>query len=124
MLLAAALLVGGCKQETDPAGLAAVAAKGYYDELIAGNAIVFVAGTHRPDSIPDGYRQQLVLNAQMMMEQQQKERGGLKRVDVANATADTARHEAMVYLTLIFGNGSQEEVVVPMVEHNGQWKMR
>ena len=124
-LLLLTLGLGACKSEGPDAGqLAAVAAKGYYDLLLEGKYEDFVAGTHYPYQIPKGYHDQLVLNAQMFVEQQNEEHKGMKRVDVVQAKADTARHVADVFLSIAYGDSTKEQVVVPMVEVKGKWMMR
>ncbi len=117
--------LGACKKEAPDAGqLAAVAAKGYYDLLLEGKYRDFVAGIRQQGKIPQGYHDQLVMNAQMFMEQQKKEHRGISRVDVLNASADTAHHVANVFLNFVYGDSTKEQVVVPMVESHGEWKMR
>lgn len=118
------LLVGACSSEPDQGELAAIAAKGYYDLLLEGNYGRYVDGTYRADSIPGSYRDQLVLNARMFMEQQQAEHRGIKEVRIATAKADTARHTARVLLTFVYGDSSAEEVLVPMVQVQGRWYMK
>ncbi len=117
--------LGSCKKEAPDAGqLAAVAAKGYYDLLLEGKYQDFVAGIRQRGKIPQGYHDQLVLNARMFMEQQEKEHKGIARVDVLKANADTARHVANVFLSFVYGDSTKEQVVVPMVEDHGEWRMR
>ena len=77
-----------------------------------------------PHRIPEGYRQQLVLNAKMFVEQQKDEHRGIKDFQVLDAKADTAHHVADVYLTVTYGDSTKEQIVVPMVEVENKWKMR
>ncbi len=124
-VLLMALGLGACKSEGPDAGqLAAVAAKGYYDLLLAGKYPEFVAGYHQPHRLPKGYQDQLLLNAQMFVEQQQEEHKGMSAVNVLTAKADTAHHVAEVFLQLSYGDSTKEQIVVPMVEIKGEWKMR
>lgn len=117
--------LGACKSEGPDAGqLAAVAAKGYYDLLVEGKWQEFLAGYNQPNRLPDGYQKQLLLNAQMFMEQQQMEHNGLVKVNVLNAKADTAHHVADVFLQMVYGDSTKEQIVVPMVEVKGEWKLR
>ncbi len=117
--------LGSCKKEGPDAGqLAAVAAKGYYDLLLEGKYREFVAGVLQQGKIPQGYHDQQVMNVRMFMEQQQKEHKGISRVDILHAKADTAHHVANVFLGFVYGDSTREQVVVPMVEDHGEWKMR
>ena len=115
----------GCKHIfNDPAKPVGKAALHYYQQLLNGDYAAFVDATDRPDSLPSTYRSQLILNAKMFIEQQQNEHDGLKSVAVAHATIDEAQHTGNAFLTFRYGDGSSEQVVVPMVEHDGAWYLR
>ena len=116
-------LVWGCAKP-DPADVAAQAAKQYYDYLLEGKYEAFVDGKFRPDSIPGSYRDQLIMNMKMFIGQQEREHRGIKETRVVNAEADTARHEANVFLVFCYGDSTVEEVLVPMVESKGIWYLR
>lgn len=125
MILSIGLVFASCKKETpDPGYFAGIAAKGYYDLLLEGKYNDFVAGYNQPNRIPKGYHEQLLLNARMFMEQQQEEHKGLAGILVLHAKADTARHVADVFLQMVYGDSTKEQVVVPMVQVHGDWKMR
>lgn len=114
-----------CKEKTpDPGYYAGIAAKGYYDMLLEGRYDEFVEGQNMPHRIPEGYRQQLVLNAKMFVEQQKNEHRGMKAFQILDAKADTAHHLADVYLSVTYGDSTKEQIVVPMVEVEKKWKMR
>lgn len=86
MIFSMGLGLSSCKEESpDPGYLAGIAAKGYYDLLLEGKYEEYVAGFNQPYRIPKGYHEQLVLNAEMYVEQQQKEHAGMKKIDVLNA---------------------------------------
>lgn len=125
MILSIGLVFASCKKETpDPGYFAGIAAKGYYDLLLEGKYNDFVAGYNQPNRIPKGYHEQLLLNARMFMEQQQEEHKGLAGIHVLHAKADTACHVADVFLQMVYGDSTKEQVVVPMVLVRGDWKMR
>lgn len=114
-----------CKEKTpDPGFYAGIAAKGYYDMLLEGRYDEFVEGQNMPHRIPEGYRQQLVLNAKMFVEQQKNEHRGMKAFQILDAKADTVHHLADVYLSVTYGDSTKEQIVVPMVEVEKKWKMR
>lgn len=125
VIIGMGLGLSSCKEEgPDPGYFAGIAAKGYYDLLLEAKYEAYVAGFNQPCSIPKGYHDQLVLNAQMFVEQQQHERQGMKYVEVLKAYADTTRHVADVFLQMAYGDSTKEQIVVPMVEVKGKWKMR
>ena len=114
-----------CKEKAPDLGYyAGIAAKGYYDMLLEGRYDEFVEGQNMPHRIPEGYRQQLVLNAKMFVEQQKNEHRGMKAFQILDAKADTAHHIADVYLSVTYGDNTKEQIVVPMVEVGKKWKMR
>ena len=83
MIFSMGLGLSSCKEESpDPGYLAGIAAKGYYDLLLEGKYEEYVAGFNQPYRIPKGYHEQLVLNAEMYVEQQQKEHAGMKKIDM------------------------------------------
>ena len=92
------LSLAACRKQVDPAQMAAVAAKGYYDLLLEGNYEAYVDGFHYPDSIPASYRRQLLDNARMFIANQREAHKGIKRVEVTTAKADTATRSANVFL--------------------------
>lgn len=108
----------------DAAQLAANAAKTYYEQLLKGDYGSFVDGRYQPTELPESYRQQLIANAKMFVGQEQKEHKGIKSVAVADGRADTAKHVANAFLTFTYGDGTKEQVVVPMVEVKDVWYMR
>ena len=123
VILASVLMDCSCNKRMD-SEVAGRAAKIYYDCLIRGDYESFVDGYCQPERIPDGYRSQLIDNAKMFAAQQQREREGIREVQLLRCTADTATHRAKAFLLLCFGDSTREEVLVPMVEHEGVWMMR
>lgn len=114
-----------CKKDgPDPNEVMGQAAKIYYEYLIQGKYDAYVDGFYQPDSIPESYREQLVTNAKMFAGLMNEQHNGLKSVTIASAKADTARHTGHAFLMMCFGDSTREEVVVPMVEHNGNWMLR
>ena len=76
------------------------------------------------DSLPDDYRSQLIDGYKQFMAQQQSARGGIKEVRVSRAYTDSLAQYTNVLLMLCYGDSTTEEVVVPMVEHQGCWMMK
>lgn len=103
---------------------AAHAAKAYYDELIDGTCEDFVRGMNLPERVPSEYWDQLVDNARMFVEEQQKQHGGLREVRVVNCVNDSVQPYANAFLLLCFSDNTIEQVVVPMVKRDGKWYMK
>lgn len=108
----------------DEAQLAAIAAKGYYDELLMGHYDVFVAGRYQPEDIPVSYREQLVANAKMFIGQQKEEHRGMKSVEINNANLDSLTRIVNVFLLINYGDKTSEQIVVPMIKHKNVWYMK
>ena len=129
-LFGALVVLGACGSATKEE-LASLAAKGYYEHLIHGEYEQFYEGMAertQPDgkalSDEDAYRRQMLDNLRQFMARQEKEHRGVLEVRVSNATTDTVQQFTNVFLVLCFGDSTNEEVVVPMEEHQGQWRMR
>ena len=105
--------------------LASLAAKGYYDHLIHGEYEQFYEGMdQRALSDEPAYRSQMLDNLRQFMARQEREHRGVLEVRVSNVTTDTVQQFTDVFLVLCFGDSTNEEVVVPMVERNGAWRMK
>ena len=105
--------------------LASLAAKGYYDHLIHGEYEQFYEGMdQRALSDEPAYRSQMLDNLRQFMARQEREHRGVLEVRVSNVTTDTVQQFTNVFLVLCFGDSTNEEVVVPMVERNGAWRMK
>lgn len=113
----------GCGGAT-PEELASLAAEGYYRHLTAGEYELFLQGKAGADSLPESYREQLLAGYKQFMAQQQTDHQGIRGLRTTNAVMDSALQLMQVFLLLEYGDSTQEEIVVPMVEHNGRWRMR
>ena len=127
VLLAVLAACGSATKEE----LASLAAKGYYDHLIHGEYEQFYEGLdHR--TLSDGttlstdsaYRSQMLDNLRQFMARQAQEHRGVLEVRVSNATTDTVQQLTNVFLVLCFADSTNEEIVVPMVERRGAWRMK
>ena len=130
VLLVMLVLLASCGSATKEE-LASLAAKGYYDHLIHGEYEQFYEGLdHR--TLPDGttlstdsaYRSQMLDNLRQFMARQAQEHRGVLEVRVSNATTDTVQQLTNVFLVLCFADSTNEEIVVPMVERHGAWRMK
>lgn len=101
--------------------LASLAAKGYYEHLIHGEYDKYLEGK---DSLPANYHAQMLDNLKMFKAEQEKAHGGICEVQVSQVRKDTLVNYTSVFLLLTFGDSTKEEIIVPMVERNGRWRMR
>ena len=127
VLLAVLTACGSATKEE----LASLAAKGYYDHLIHGEYEQFYEGMDQR-TLSDGtalsdeaaYRSQMLDNLRQFMARQTQEHRGVLEVRVSNATTDTVQQLTNVFLVLCFADSTNEEIVVPMVERQGTWRMK
>lgn len=124
LLLVLVVLVGCRPKADDQVELAANAAKLYYDYLLEGKYDCFVDGMNQPDSIPDSYRRNLISSTRMFMEQQKAEHQGIRETTILDVVVNEQEHTANVFLAFSYGDGTVEQVLVPMVCRNGLWLMR
>ena len=118
------ILIGACSSPTREE-LASLAAKGYYDHLIHGEYEQFLEGKDLLATSNDAdYRSQLLENYRQFMEVLQSAHGGIRDVRIVRAKTDSLQSYTNVFLTLCFGDSTNEEIVVPMIEKEGRWRMR
>ena len=110
--------------EVTPEQAASLAAKGFYQHLAEGACEQFLEGKAGSDSLPEPYREQLLTSCRQFLAQQQKLHQGIRDVSISNARRDTLTNYVSVFLMLNYGDSTREEIVVPMVEHNGRWRMK
>ena len=105
---------------------AAEAAQGYYERLLENYPDGFLAGKAGYDELPKDYRKQLVKTYEQYVKDMQQKHNGLHAVSISPnvGRVDTTLHVVYAFLLLSFGDSTQEEVAVPMVQVDGDWKMR
>ncbi len=117
------LALCACSSPT-PEEMASLAAKGYYEHLVNGEYDEFLDGKAGSDSLPDAYRQQLLSGYKQFVSQQNILHNGINEIRVVNARRDSILNYTNVFLMLCFGDSTNEQVSVPMIEHNGIWRMK
>ena len=105
--------------------MASLAAKGYYEHLIHGEYEQFLQGKVGLNKHSEQeYWNQLRDNCHQFVHQQEQAHRGIHEVRVVNAKTDTLQKYTNVFMMLCFGDSTNEEIVVPMVELDGRWYMR
>ena len=117
------LALCACSSPT-PEEMASLAAKGYYEHLLKGEYDKFLEGKAGSDSLPEAYRRQLLAGYKQFLSQQNSLHNGINEIRVINAMRDTILNYTNVFLMLCFGDSTNEQVSVPMIEHNGSWRMK
>jgi hypothetical protein len=72
------MILAACSSEVSQEKRALTTAQKYYEQLVAGDYNSFVEGSLMgQDSVPEVYKSQMLLNAQMFMERMQSEHNGI-----------------------------------------------
>ena len=105
--------------------MASLAAKGYYEHLIHGEYEKFLQGKDGLNKHSEvDYWNQLRDNCHQFVHQQEQAHRGIHEVRVVNVKTDTLQKYTNVFMMLCFGDSTNEEIVVPMVERDGRWYMK
>ena len=108
---------------TPPEQQAAESAKACYDLLIEGDAVRFLECKAGTDTLAADYGEQLLAAVRQYLSDVERKHGGLREVRIAD---DQSTFSASQQSTLIlcYADSTQEAIVVPMVERDGQWVMK
>ena len=119
--------VASCGGNLTPEEMASLAAKGYYEHLMRGEYRQFLEGKYFQalDAVGTIDRmEEHEVNLRQFMAQQEREHHGIREVRISNAQTDTVQKVTNVFLVLCYGDSINEEIVVPMVEREGKWRMK
>ena len=124
-IVIAFLILAACS-ETTPEQRAAEAAKFYYDRLLEGYPEGFLEGKADIDSLPSDYCEQMVGVFRKYISDLQQQHGGISEVRISPQVArrDSTLNLTYAFLLLCYQDSVLEEITVPMVEVNGEWRMR
>lgn len=100
------------------------AAQEYYQALLEGDYQAFLNGRAHMDSIPDSFREQLLTAFKQFMRQQEEAHQGVVSFVPTRAEDDSLLQVMQVFMMVNYGDSTREEIVVPMVEHQGKWMMK
>ncbi len=120
-----AVLVLSCTEQT-PEKAAAEAARGYYEHLKSDFAEGFLEGKAGVDSFPADYCEQMLEVYRQYVSEVNEKHGGIHEVRISPQVAlrDSSMNLTYAFLLICFGDSTQEEITVPMVEQNGKWLMK
>lgn len=93
----------------------------YYGYLKDGKAEEYVSFVGSQDSMPEGYRTQMVDLMKQYVANLQRKKGGILEVQAAGDTI--FGNEAQVFLDVLYGDSSSERVDMLLYFENKQWRM-
>ena len=128
MLLAVIALLSACTTERPPLltdeERAQQAAENYYEALFDNEYETFLDGRLYASEMPESYRKALLNNYKQYVAKAKTQHGGVAHLESSGAQMDTLLHVMQVYLILHYRDSVNEEIVVPMVDDDGEWKMK
>ena len=124
-----ALLLFACGSKSDSETLtseqqAMEACRSYYEALYDGQYEIFLNGRVNADEMPESYRQAMLTNLKQHVRQVESCHHGVKDIEISHTQMDTTLHMMQVFLLVSYGDTTKEEIVVPMVEIDGEWKLK
>lgn len=119
------ILMMSCKP-VSPEQRAAEAALSYYHDLTNDRVEDFLEGKAGVDKLPADYCDQLLETYRKYLADIEEKHGGIHEIQISPnvGRCDSTLHLTYAFLLLCYNDSTQEEVVVPMVEENGNWKMK
>ena len=114
----------GCSKNVSSEQQAMEAAQEYYEALQKGDYETFLNGRIHMDSIPDSFREQLLVSFKQFMKQQEEAHQGVASFTPSRVQMDSTLQVMQVFLMVNYADSTHEEIIVPMVEENGKWKMK
>jgi hypothetical protein len=129
-LVLLAILAAACSQgngTTNAEDAAMREAKSCYEALyLKGEPEVFLDGHANASAMPQEYREQLTEALRHHLRSVGSDRQGVTAVKVLNAEMDSSLQVMQVFLSLTYGNDTQEKIVVPMVRTapKGKWMLK
>ena len=113
-----------CSKDLSPEEQAMNELQEAYDDLLAGRYEQFLNRRRFASSIPASYRSQLIDSYKQFMHQQQQIHQGIKSFNVNRAEPDSTQNLMQVFIIINYADSTTEEIVVPMIEEAGVWKMK
>ncbi len=124
LLLLMVIGLVACGGAESPEEAAMKAAEEYYNGLKDGNYEAFLAGRADMESMPASFNEQLLVAYKQFVRQQEEAHVGIASFTASRAQMDSALQMMQVFLMVNYADSTQEEIVVPMVERQGEWKMK
>ena len=113
-----------CGGAESPEEAAMKAAEEYYNGLKDGDYEAFLAGRADMEGMPASFNEQLLVAYKQFVRQQEEAHVGIASFTASRAQMDSALQMMQVFLMVNYADSTQEEIVVPMVERQGEWKMK
>jgi len=124
-LLLAGFIAVGCRPAVSREEQAMQAAVDIYHDLLQGRYDNVVAQRADYDHFPKAFRGELTeAVAQSHHRMEHTDHGRISVVKPGHANFDSVGQQMMVFLIIEYADSVAEEILVPMVERDGQWLLK
>lgn len=113
-----------CSSQLSPEEAAMEVAQKSYDCLLDGDYEAFLNSRADMEGAPASFREQLLVAYKQFVRLQQESHQGIALFTASRAQMDSTLQLMQVFMLVSYADSTQEEIVVPMVERNGEWKLR
>ena len=103
---------------------AMVAAQHGYRLLLDGDYEGFALYHAGMSDAPRTFREQMVDAYKMYVDREERAHKGISSARATRAEMDSTLQLMQVFVLLTYGDGTSEEIVVPVVHDQGAWKLR
>ncbi len=123
-LASVCVLLVSCKTEISTEEVVKEVAEQYSSYLVNGDCEAYADAFYRGRTLRESERKELADNMKMFFEAQQKERGGIASAEVNRVELNDDGTAADVFLLYTYGDGSREQVLLPMIKADGLWYLK
>ena len=113
-----------CGDNQSPEEAAMKVALESYESLLEGDYEAFLNNRADMEDAPASFREQLLVAYKQFVRQQQELHTGITSFTVSHAQMDNTLQVMQVFMLVNYADNTQEEILVPMVERDGEWKMK
>ena len=129
VFLLAIVLLAACREaapESDmtPEEQASLTARNMYQALYRGDYDTFLDNRLQAGDMPDSYRKAMLTNLKQHVAKTRDAHQGVDRIEVSHTVKDSTLQVVQVFLILNYNDSVREQIVVPMVESDGEWKLK
>ncbi len=118
------LLFASCRKDVMSEKVAEKVATQYFSYLLSGDYETYVGVSYREIPLPEGVQDELVDNLKMWAAEQEKARQGIRKAEVKEVEVNPTDSTANVFMTITYGNDTQEIILLPLIMKGGLWYVR
>ncbi len=118
------VLLASCRTNADSEKEVKRVAEQCYSYLLNGNYEAYVDAAYHAAPLRAEERAERIDNLKMFAAKEQEERKGIISAEASRAEVSLEDSCADVFLLLTYGDGTREQVLLPLVRRRGLWYLR